>query len=90
MYHISVNLAISRRDKIFGGTKSSNAGVAKKAIRGRQKIVPTFLLFFKTLKFLWGCQKTQQRASNGNFTPLDIVAKFHNLKLCSKLLLAIK
>ena len=53
-------LAISRREKIFGGTKRSRGG--KKAIRGRQKIVSTF--FFRHLSFCrgggGGRQKNQQ------------------------------
>ena len=64
MYHISVNLAIGRREKIFRGRK--------KAIRGRQKIVSTF---FRHLSFCGGRQKTAG-ASNGNVTPLGVALFF--------------
>ena len=58
MYHMSVNLAISRRKKIFGVQKAS--GAAKGYIRGRQKIVSTFFNFFlkRHLSFCGGAKKS--------------------------------
>ena len=50
MYHISVNSAISRREKILGVQK--DPGGAKKAIRprGRQQIMSNF---FRHSRFCW-------------------------------------
>ena len=75
MYHISVNLAISRREKSSWGTKSSRGG--KKAIRGPQKLVSTFFLFLDTSIYVGGAPKNQQGASNGNVTPLCSSGKFY-------------
>ena len=60
MYYISVNLAIGRREKIFGGTKSSWGG--KKAITGHQKIASTFFFpFFNFFKVFVGARKEMLR-----------------------------
>ena len=57
MYHISVNLAMGRREKICGVQKAPGGG--KKAISGRQKIVSKCRLFFPffILKFCGGRHK---------------------------------
>ena len=76
MDHMSVNLAIGRREKkIFGGIKSSRSG-KKPIIKTEKKsgdlffYVSFFSFFLETVKFLWGRQKNQQKAPNGNVTPL--------------------
>ena len=52
MYHISVNLAFGRREKIFGHTKLQGA---------EKRLVSTFLVYFsifQTLKIQRGRPKT--------------------------------
>ena len=66
MYHISVNIAIGRRKKIFGGTKSSRG--RQKDYKRRKKI-STF--FFFSFVFYYGAKKSPG-APNCNVTPLDM------------------
>ena len=70
MYHISANLAFGRREKIFGGTKSSRGREAYKKNRKKSGDLFFFLFFLETVKNLWGRQKMSRGAPNGNVTPL--------------------
>ena len=72
MYHISANLAFSRREKYIWGYKNLQGG--KKPIRKTEKKVATFFFFFFFFgdsEKLWGRQKMSRGAPNGNVTPLS-------------------
>ena len=67
MYHISVNLAIGRREKIFGYKKLQGR---QKGYKGWQKnSVHLFCSFFR-LTFVVGPAKKSAGVSNGYVTPL--------------------
>ena len=70
MDHISANLAFVRREKIFGGTKSSRGAKNQPIKKTKKKWRPFFFFFFETKKICGGRQKNEQGAPNGNVTPL--------------------
>ena len=73
MYHISANLAFSRRGKNIWGYKKLQGGNWQEAYKKNRKKSGDlffFFFFFGDSKIFVGAAKNEQGAPNGNITPL--------------------